>query len=82
MLRIADGATVSCMFQAHTFEDRVLKIDAIHIGKGATLGSASVPLYGADIGAGARVGAHGVVMKHEHLLPGRHYEGAPARVVR
>jgi acetyltransferase-like isoleucine patch superfamily enzyme len=79
MLRIDDGATVTTMFQAHTFEDRVLKIDRIHIGRRATLGAASVPLYGADVGEGAYVAPHSVIMKQEHLLPGRRYEGAPAR---
>jgi non-ribosomal peptide synthetase-like protein len=77
MLIVEDGATVNAMFQAHTFEDRVLKMDYIHVRRGATLGSASVPLYGADIGAGAYVAPHSVIMKHEHLLPGVAYEGAP-----
>jgi non-ribosomal peptide synthetase-like protein len=80
MLIIEDGATVNAMFQAHTFEDRVLKIDHIHVRRGATLGFATVPLYGADIGAGAYVAPHSVVMKHERLLPGVRYEGAPTRV--
>src|SRR5262249_33144118 len=38
MLTFADGATVSCLFQAHTFEDRVLKIDRVKIGRGASVG--------------------------------------------
>jgi non-ribosomal peptide synthetase-like protein len=80
MLIIEDGATVNAMFQAHTFEDRVLKMDYVHVRRGATVGYASVPLYGADIGAGAYVAPHSVIMKHEHLLPGVRYEGAPTRV--
>ncbi|GLY66427.1 non-ribosomal peptide synthetase [Amycolatopsis taiwanensis] len=79
MLDIEDGATVSAMFQAHTFEDRVLKIDGIHVGADATLGSATVPLYGADIGERTEVAPHSVIMKREQLLPGRRYEGAPTR---
>ena len=35
-------------------------------------------LYGADVGEGTRVGKHSVIMKHEKLLPGRCYSGAPA----
>ncbi|MGA3096266.1 MAG: amino acid adenylation domain-containing protein [Bryobacteraceae bacterium] len=81
MLIIEDGATVTSMFQAHTFEDRVLKMDYIHVRRGATLGYATVPLYGADIGAGAYVAPHSVVMKDERLLAGIRYEGAPTRVV-
>ncbi len=79
MLSFGDGATVSCHLQAHTFEDRVLKIDHVTIRWGATLGSAAVLLYGADIGAGTHVGPHSAVMKRESLLPGRVYAGAPTR---
>lgn len=77
MLTFEDGATVDCMFQAHTFEDRVLKMDRIAIRRGATVGSNAVLLYGADIGAGASVAPHSVVMKHEHLHAGLQYAGFP-----
>jgi non-ribosomal peptide synthetase-like protein len=80
MLIIEDDATVSAQFQAHTFEDRVLKMDYVHVRRGATVGTASVPMYGADIGAGAYVAPHSVVMKDEHLLPGVRYAGAPTDV--
>lgn len=80
MIEIGDGATVNAMFQAHTFEDRVLKIDRIIIGRHATLGSATVPLYGSEIGPGTHVGAHSVIMKRERLAAGMRYEGAPTQV--
>jgi hypothetical protein len=79
MIEIEDGATVNAMFQAHTFEDRVLKIDRVHIRRRATLGSATVPLYGADVGERTHVAPHSAIMKREHLLPGRRYEGVPTR---
>jgi hypothetical protein len=78
MLIVEDGATVSCMFQAHTFEDRVLKMDYVRVRRGATLGFGTMPLYGAEIGAAAYVAPHAVVMKDEMLLAGITYEGAPA----
>jgi non-ribosomal peptide synthetase-like protein len=77
MLEFGDGATVNAMFQAHTFEDRVLKIDKVRVGPFSTLADATVPLYGADIGRGTYVAAHSVVMKREFLAPGLRYEGAP-----
>lgn len=77
MLDIGDGATVSALFQAHTFEDRVLKIDRVRVGERASVEDNAVPLYGADIGADAVVVPHSVVMKQEHLPAGRRYEGAP-----
>lgn len=79
MLQFDDGATVNAMFQAHTFEDRVLKIDRVVVGANSTLAHGTVPLYGADIGEGTYAAAHSVVMKHEHLLPHTRYEGAPTR---
>ena len=81
MLIIDDKATVSAMFQAHTFEDRVLKIDRIHVGRGASVGDAAVPLSGAVIGDGTQLAAHSVVMKCERLTAGARYEGAPTRPV-
>ena len=79
MLTLEDDATVDCMFQAHTFEDRVLKINHITVGRRATIGRFAVLLYGADIGARSHVIPHSVVMKHERLLPGWEYSGCPTR---
>jgi uncharacterized membrane protein YeiB len=69
------------MLQAHSFEDRVLKIDHVRIRRRATVGRGVVLMYGADIGAGARVLPHSVVMKNERLLPGVTYVGNPVRPV-
>lgn len=77
MITIEDGATVHALFQAHSFEDRVLKIDRVRLGAHSTIGHGAVVLYGADIGERAEVLAHSVVMKHEMLPPGRRYAGAP-----
>jgi non-ribosomal peptide synthetase-like protein len=79
MLEFGDGATVDTMFQAHTFEDRVLKIAPVRVGAHATLGHASVVLYGASIEAGAEVTPHSVVMKLEVLPAGGRYTGAPVQ---
>lgn len=81
MLYLEDDATVHAMFQAHSFEDRVLKIDTVRIRRGATVGQAAVLLYGADIGEHTVVTPHSVVMKHEHLLPGLTYGGCPTRLL-
>jgi hypothetical protein len=42
MIEIGDGATVHANFQAHTFEDRVLKVDKVQIGTGATVHAGTV----------------------------------------
>jgi non-ribosomal peptide synthetase-like protein len=79
MLRFGDDVTVDALFQAHTFEDRVLKVDHVDLRDGCTVRSNTVVLYGADIGAGASVAAHSVVMKRELLAPGGRYGGAPTQ---
>ena len=79
MLHFGDDVTVQALFQAHTFEDRVLKVDHVHIRDGASVGANTVLLYGADIGAGAVVEPHSVVMKREVLVAGTRYEGVPTQ---
>jgi non-ribosomal peptide synthetase-like protein len=78
MIRIDDDATVHALFQAHTFEDRILKIDRIRIRRRATVGCGAVLFYGVDIGEGASVAAQSVIMKHERLSPRQRYEGCPS----
>jgi non-ribosomal peptide synthetase-like protein len=81
MLAFGDDAVIDTHFQAHTFEDRVLKIDRVEIGAGATLRHGSVVQYGAVLGSRSRVAPNSVVMKHERLLPDRRYAGAPTAEV-
>lgn len=81
MLTFEDEATVSSDLQAHTFEDRVLKIDRVRVGRGATIGSHTVVFYGADVGDDALVAPHGIVMKRDVLEPDRIYVGSPTRAV-
>ncbi len=81
MIRIEDGATVDAQFQAHSFEDRILKIDHLHVRALATVGHGTVLLYGADVGAGASVAPHSVVMKHEWLAPRQRHAGFPTRAI-
>ena len=81
MLRIDDDATVSCHIQAHSFEDRILKLDYINIGRGASLGDNALLFYGVNVGERAVVEPHGVVMKRDRLRPGLRFEGCPAQPV-
>ena len=81
MLHFGDDVSVQALFQAHTFEDRVLKIDHVHIRDGATVGANTVLLYGADVGERTIVAPHSVVMKREVLLSDSVYEGVPTQAV-
>jgi non-ribosomal peptide synthetase-like protein len=79
MLDFEDGATVCCQFQAHTFEDRVLKIDQVAIRRHATVGHLAVVLYGADIGEYAHVAPLSVVMKRERIASHETCAGCPTQ---
>jgi hypothetical protein len=81
MLHFEDGVTVTGNFQAHTFEDRVLKIGEVHIRTKASVGTQTVLFYGADIGPGARVMAHSVVLKGERLSAQTDYAGVSTQAV-
>jgi non-ribosomal peptide synthetase-like protein len=81
MLTFEDEATVACHFQAHSFEDRILKIGRIRIGRRATVGDNAVVFYGADVGPCAQVEPHSVVMKHDVLEAHGRYVGCPTRPV-
>ena len=79
MLRFEDDTTVVCNFQAHSFEDRVLKLGYVDLHKRCTGGAGAVLMYGSEVGASSYVGEQSVVMKHEVLLPHQYYIGAPTR---
>ncbi|MCO4764065.1 MAG: amino acid adenylation domain-containing protein, partial [Myxococcales bacterium] len=79
MLVIRDFTTMTGLFQAHTFEDRVLKTAPVVLEPGAYVAPGAVLMMGCEVGEGARVQAHSVVMKHERLPGRRTYNGAPVR---
>jgi non-ribosomal peptide synthetase-like protein len=80
MIIIDDDATVSCQFQSHSFEDRVLKLDYIHVGRGSTLRDNAIVFFGVRIGDGATVSPHSVVMKNDVLESGGTYVGNPSNL--
>ncbi len=79
MLIFDDDATVVCHFQAHSFEDRILKLDEIRIGAGASAGENAVIFYGAQLSQNARLAPHSVVMKRDQLDANTCYSGNPSR---
>ena len=79
MLNFKDNATVVNLFQAHSFEDRVLKIAPVVIDMASSVGEGTVMLYGAHVEKGSVVGEQSVVMKNERLSPATAFAGAPTR---
>ncbi|MEC5216694.1 non-ribosomal peptide synthetase-like protein [Actimicrobium sp. GrIS 1.19] len=64
--------------QTHLFEDRVMKIDHVIIGKRVYMGPRSSVLYSAVVGDDAKLGALTLVMKGEFIPPGSSWRGCPA----
>jgi non-ribosomal peptide synthetase-like protein len=64
--------------QTHLFEDRVMKIDVVNIGKRVYIGPRTTVLYGAVVGDNVRLGALSLVMKGESLPAGSRWHGCPA----
>lgn len=79
MLIFEDDATIACHFQAHSFEDRILKLDRIRIGKQASAGDNGVIFYGAVLEENAQLTPHAVIMKCDRLTAGKKYTGVPTR---
>ena len=67
-----------CGPQTHLFEDRIMKIGAVKIGCGVTIGARTTILYGAQIGDGATLGPLTLILKGENIPAGTKWTGSPA----
>jgi non-ribosomal peptide synthetase-like protein len=79
LVTLGDGSTVNrgCVVQTHLFHDRIMSIDAVELGAGATLGPHSVILPAASIGDHATVGPASLVMRGEQVPVGSRWSGNP-----
>jgi non-ribosomal peptide synthetase-like protein len=66
--------------QTHLYEDRVMKVGRVTVGRGVTVGCTATVLYDTHIGDFARIGPLTIVMKGEDLPPHTAWHGAPAVV--
>jgi non-ribosomal peptide synthetase-like protein len=64
--------------QTHLFEDRVMKIDHVIIGKRVYMGPRSAVLYSAVVADHAKLGALTLVMKGEFIPAATSWKGCPA----
>jgi non-ribosomal peptide synthetase-like protein len=71
-----------CCPQTHLFEDRVMKIDRVVIGKRVYMGPRASVLYSAEVGDNARLGALTLVMKGENIPANTSWVGCPAAPAR
>jgi len=65
--------------QTHLFEDRVMKIGRIEIGRGASIGALTTVLYDTKVGPYAELGVLTIVMKGEAIPANSRWAGAPAQ---
>ena len=68
--------------QTHLFEDRVMKVDHVEIGRKVYMGPRSAVLYSAKVGDNARLGPLTLVMKGEHIPAASSWSGCPAAPLR
>ncbi|RKT77551.1 non-ribosomal peptide synthetase-like protein [Terracoccus luteus] len=79
LVTLGDGVTVNrgCVLQTHLFHDRIMAMDAVTLGQGATLGPNGVILPAAAIEQGATVGPGSLVLRGESVPPGSRWTGNP-----
>jgi non-ribosomal peptide synthetase-like protein len=81
---IGDFCAVNAVsaLQTHLYEDRVMKVGRVHLGRGVTVGAGSTVLYDTQVGDFARLGPLTVVMKGESIPAHSEWIGAPAEPAR
>ena len=79
-VKVSDHAAVNmmCVLQTHLYEDRVMKIGRIDVGRGVTIGAGTTVLYDTHCGEFSRLGPLTVLMKGESLPAHSEWVGAPA----
>ena len=66
------------VLQTHLYEDRVMKVGTIELGKGVSVGSNTTVLYDTKIGDYAQLGPLTIVMRGESIPGHSEWGGAPA----
>ena len=81
LIAIGDDACVNrdCTLQTHLFEDRVMKMSHISIGRGCVVGADAVVLYDTRMEDRSRLDGLSLLMKGESLPADTSWVGSPAR---
>ncbi len=84
LVSIGDDAVlnIESTIQTHLFEDRVMKMSTVEIGKRCSVGSCAVVLYGSKMGDGAVLEELSLVMKGESLPADTRWQGTPSQRAR
>lgn len=81
LVTIEDGASINrgTVLQTHLFHDRIMRLEAVHVGAHATVGPNAVVLPGSSIGQNATVGPCSLVMRSEDVPENGRWAGNPLR---
>ena len=81
MVSIGDEAMLNedCGPQTHLFEDRIMKVGGVKIGKQTTINSRTIILYDSEIGDHVNIDPLSLVMKGEVLSDNTEWQGSPVR---
>ena len=81
LVTIEDGASINrgTVLQTHLFHDRIMRLEAVHVGAHATVGANAVILPGSSIGDHAVVGPCSLVMRSEEVPENGSWAGNPLR---
>lgn len=79
LVALGDGATVNrgCVVQTHLFHDRIMSMDEVTLGAGATLGPHGIVLPGASIGTATTVGPGSLVTRGDEVPAHTRWLGNP-----
>ncbi|MGL4287146.1 MAG: Pls/PosA family non-ribosomal peptide synthetase [Phreatobacter sp.] len=78
---IGDHCAINAMsaLQTHLYEDRIMKVGRVELGRGVTVGAGATVLYDTKVGDFAQLGCLTVVMKGETIPASSAWTGAPAQ---
>jgi len=82
LVTIGDESALNygCTIQTHLFEDRVMKMSNVIIGKACTIGSLSVILYDTKMHDHSILKGLSLIMKGETLPKNTHWQGSPCQL--
>jgi len=82
LVKIEDEAAINhnATMQTHLFEDRVMKMSHLRIGKQCTVGSEAIVLYDTVMEEGSKLGSLSLLMKSEILPSWTSWVGNPAEI--
>lgn len=81
MVQIDDEAMLNeeCGPQTHLFEDRIMKVGSVSIGKQSSIGSRTIILYDSKVGNHVTIDSLSLIMKGEELSDNTSWCGSPVQ---